>query len=503
MRNKLRLYLVGLLTLTCLAGAIATPYRTLDQLFNLWGQGGFTASLNASPPTISGFLTSEQIMNLWAAAGYPITLSGRVPVAQLGNGTANSTTYLDGTGNWTVPAGGGGSTTNATLLTSGLTSLSVGGTSANLTGAGMAHGYLALGSGGTAVSVAQPAFSDLSGSATTGQIPDLSATYSLKAGNASLVTVGTIGTGTWQGTKIGAAYGGTNLDSSALTGVAKVSSGTWSIGNITVAQINATGTPNSTTALFGDGSWQVPSGGSSPNIAGLSWPAPTSGKMVNAFISNCTTGNQILYTAPAGRRAAFNNQFFWNPTVSTITELILLAPAGGGFYQSSASQTVTAGSSNVQGSYYGVLEPGDSLVVNSTAAGLSARAQILEFPSSFTYYMPRLTSMTSGNNTLYTCASANGGVTWTPPAAQGAGTLAQVILYNTGSSITYTGVYLVPSGGSPGSSNQIMGSFVAANNTEKVLSFSTGLTFNQGDSIVIASPTSNSGQYAWTVVVEY
>lgn len=45
--------------------------------------------------------------------------------------------------------------------------------------------------------------------ATAGDIPDLSATYSAKAGNSSLVTVGTVTSGTWNATAIGAAYGGT------------------------------------------------------------------------------------------------------------------------------------------------------------------------------------------------------------------------------------------------------------------------------------------------------
>ena len=47
----------------------------------------------------------------------------------------------------------------------------------------------------------------------------------------SLATVGTVGTGVWQGTRVAAAYGGTNIDTSSSTGVARIDSGTWSVGD--------------------------------------------------------------------------------------------------------------------------------------------------------------------------------------------------------------------------------------------------------------------------------
>lgn len=46
----------------------------------------------------------------------------------------------------------------------------------------------------------------VSGSIATGDIPDISATYSVKAGNTSLVTTGTITTGVWNGTAIADTY---------------------------------------------------------------------------------------------------------------------------------------------------------------------------------------------------------------------------------------------------------------------------------------------------------
>jgi hypothetical protein len=55
---------------------------------------------------------------------------------------------------------------------------------------------------------------------------DIASTY---VGQSSITTLGTITTGTWNATAVGATYGGTGIDSSSSTGVATVSSGTWSV----------------------------------------------------------------------------------------------------------------------------------------------------------------------------------------------------------------------------------------------------------------------------------
>lgn len=62
--------------------------------------------------------------------------------------------------------------------------------------------------------------------------------YTNVATLSSLASIGTITTGVWNGTKIGTVYGGTNADTSASTGIAQVSAGTWSV---------ATSLPNNTT----------------------------------------------------------------------------------------------------------------------------------------------------------------------------------------------------------------------------------------------------------------
>lgn len=57
---------------------------------------------------------------------------------------------------------------------------------------------------------------------------DIASTY---VGQNTITTLGTIGTGVWNGTAISNAYGGTGQNSSSWTGIVQVSSGTWAINN--------------------------------------------------------------------------------------------------------------------------------------------------------------------------------------------------------------------------------------------------------------------------------
>jgi len=70
--------------------------------------------------------------------------------------------------------------------------------------------------------------------------PDATGTIALDSGSTNIITVGTITTGTWHGTKIGLAYGGTNADLSGTGGTSQVLQQSTSGAAITVGQLAST-----------------------------------------------------------------------------------------------------------------------------------------------------------------------------------------------------------------------------------------------------------------------
>ena len=79
------------------------------------------------------------------------------------------------------------------------------------------------------------------------------------AGQTAITTLGTIGTGTWRGTRVEPAYGGTSIDTSSSTGVAIVTSGTWSTPTSLTVPFGGTGAASFTSngILYGNGAGTV------------------------------------------------------------------------------------------------------------------------------------------------------------------------------------------------------------------------------------------------------
>ena len=79
------------------------------------------------------------------------------------------------------------------------------------------------------------------------------------AGQAAITTLGTIGTGVWRGTAVEAQYGGTGLNTSSSTGVAIVTSGTWSTPTSLTVPFGGTGAASFTSngILYGNGSGAI------------------------------------------------------------------------------------------------------------------------------------------------------------------------------------------------------------------------------------------------------
>jgi hypothetical protein len=138
----------------------------------LLGAGQVLVGTTASDPSAATIGSGQNITVTSSSGAISIGFSGNLPVTNLNSGTsAGSTTFWRGDGTWAVPAG------------TGVTSVS--GTLNRITS-----------TGGTT------------------PVIDIAATY---VGQTSITTLGTIGTGTWQGTVISPTYGGTGVNNGSST----------------------------------------------------------------------------------------------------------------------------------------------------------------------------------------------------------------------------------------------------------------------------------------------
>jgi hypothetical protein len=81
-------------------------------------------------------------------------------------------------------------------------------------------------------------------------------------GQASITTLGTIATGVWQSTRVGATYGGTGVDTSSSTGIPQIVNGTWTVPSTVAPVYGGLGIDSSGSTGVGSvsgGTWSVSS----------------------------------------------------------------------------------------------------------------------------------------------------------------------------------------------------------------------------------------------------
>lgn len=223
---------------------------------------------------------------------------------------------------------------------------------------------------------------------------------------------------------------------------------------------------------------------------------PLSGlNYIRAYSGLVTNGTNDIYTAPTLKRAYIQTFQAFNTTGGSIVASVSLK-SGGNYYRLTSNQTLTTltNTALVVGM---VLEPGESIAAVSDVTGLNVYFRIMEYDSSVPMYSPRLLSVASGDNTLYTVpAGKSAMILASSTAPNGIG----VVLCSNATGGTRTvKYYVVSSGNVNGSAFQVSTATVLNNTAASTQVFGSMAT---GDFIVYNTDAATTTQAVWTVVVE-
>ena len=272
--------LLGALTATTPSGQAVPSCSAAGNALNWTSGTGFGCATGylTSSGAVTTFSAGTTGLTPNSATSGAITLAGTLAAANGGTGQTSvanafasffqsvATTLGD-----TVYGGAAGTPTRL----AGVTATQPGILSSTGTGAAaQAPAWISSTGSGNVVLATSPTITTpvlsgtVTGTYTLGGTPSIAASAltgtTLPAGivSSSLTSVGTIATGVWQGTAVAAGFGGTGISTSASTGVAQVSSGTWSVSTtlqsgLTISSPVLSGTVTGTYTL-----------GGTPSIAG-------------------------------------------------------------------------------------------------------------------------------------------------------------------------------------------------------------------------------------------
>lgn len=219
-------------------------------------------------------------------------------------------------------------------------------------------------------------------------------------------------------------------------------------------------------------------------------------KFVNGNSSSTGAADIDVYTVPAGKTAFVYSINYCNTTVSAIqcnTEVKI----SGVYY--TIVRTSVSGSASPNTQIGIVLLAGETLAVNIAASGINLWAQIMEFDNTAGITIAKSFTIANGDNTLYTCPSGKVGIMLDRNLSRTSSTVHWRYLNQSGGTRSIQG-YVVPNGGSAGSTNQVFTASV--NNNTSGAMVTGGQILSAGDFIVLTTNSGAGTQSCWINMLE-
>jgi hypothetical protein len=224
-------------------------------------------------------------------------------------------------------------------------------------------------------------------------------------------------------------------------------------------------------------------------------------KYPRANINSSASGNNDVYTVPAGRRTIVLTSTLRSGSGSTAT-IVQNWKISGTYYTTTFSAiSLTAGTvlnDTNDGGF--IMEAGESISFNSNQTAINMYVQLIEFDSAASLKTVKTIGATNGDQTIYTCPSgkmaaimSGNGQIW------GMTNRGLFISNNSGGSIT-SNIYIVPNGNSKGANNLFQGSIATSNGLCSRINCAAILS--PGDFIVWNCNTTNANALCAATILE-
>jgi hypothetical protein len=228
-------------------------------------------------------------------------------------------------------------------------------------------------------------------------------------------------------------------------------------------------------------------------ISGSTFTSLPSAKIGGTFAITTGTGDNDIFTVPAGKRATVQLTIV-NNTGGNLNE-IPKVKSGGVYYQSGAlvSRVNLTTSQYIAFNTFPILEENEIFSLNYSGPGVVVFGYAITFDNTEALKSPKILALTSGDQTIYTCPTGKKALVTN---MSGAGNGPMRVYNGTAGLRTYTWND-VPSGGSVSAANRLYSPFTV--NTITLGSSQTTACpgLSAGDFLSINSDSALAGQFAY------